>query len=179
MFDRKVFEAEFKKAISKLAKSEKVSKDELRVLSRTILEATHETGDISFINALLAILSPMNRKTAKLFFVEFSGFTYDETTQRFVQKSKKKYEERHAACVAFLEDPLNNIWTWADRNIELEKKDFDVNKIGELFEQFVKKAAKENLTQKDVLKAIFQKGVELDTIVALMGEIYDVDVAQS
>ncbi|MNL64950.1 hypothetical protein D3C87_1892250 [compost metagenome] len=44
------------------------------------------------------------------------------------------------------------------------------------FKAFVKKAQKENLTQKDVLMAVFKGGVELDTVLALMGEMYDVNI---
>lgn len=175
-FVRATFEKEFNRALNCIARAEKVTKAELRILSRTVLEAIYETGDVAFINKLLAILSPVNKKVAKLYFKEFSGFSLDETTGSFTTKSKKRYDKALANGRMFLEDPLNNIWTWAERNVEIETKDFSLDLVTEAFKAYMKKATKVGLTQKDVVKAVLSAGVEADTIIALMGEMYDFDV---
>lgn len=175
-FNRVAFEAAFNESLEAIRNSEQITKRELRALSRTVLEATHATGDILFVNNLVAVLTPVNKKVANLYFKEFTGFTFDEATMRFTKKSKKRYEQAALSSVEFLADPLNNIWSWAERNVEVEKKDFDLEQVTKAFQTFVKKAMKENLTQKDVLKAVLKAGVEADTIIELMGEMYDFDV---
>lgn len=176
MFDRAVFEKKFASAVKALANREKLSRDVIAVLSRETLEATHATGDVQFMNKLIDCLSPMNKKTMRLFFKEFSGFMYDDTSLMFTKKSKKKYEEAHAKAIMFLEDPHNNLWTWAERHVEVEAKAFNLEDVSEAFNRFVKKAEKNNLTQKDVLKAILKNGVDAVTLVDLIGELFPEEV---
>lgn len=177
MFNRETFVASFKKSLKSLTASEKTTRAELQVLSRTVLEASIETGDVAYINAIIAVLTPVNKKVAVKFFTEFSGFAFDDTIA--TGKSKKNWDKHVVLAKEFLADPMNNIWSWADRNIEIVSKEFTLEQVTDAFKKFVKKAEKAGLTQKDVLKAAMQAGVELDTVVSLMGEMYDVDVAQS
>ena len=166
-FNREGFIASFDKALKTLARTEKVTKEVLRDVSRTVLEAVHATGDIGYVNRLNAVLTPVNRRVSAKYFEHFTGFHYDTTSLLFTKKSKKRYDESLAAAVEFLSDPHNNIWTWAERNIEIEKKDFTVDKVSDI----VKKAIKKNISQADILKAVLSAGVTLDTVIACMGEV--------
>lgn len=174
MFNRELFVTAYKKSLKSLAASEKTTKAQLQVLSRTVLEASIETGDVAYVNGLIAVLTPMNKKTAIMFFEAFSGFSFDGPMA--TGKSKKAWDRHVKAAREFLEDPMNNIWSWADRNVEVTKKEFSLDQVKKAFEGFTKKAINAGLTQKDVIKAILEDGIEMDTLVAIMGDLYDVEV---
>ena len=78
MFDKVVFEAGFVRAIRHLGKAEKITKELLRSLSRTVLEAHHATEDVSFLNRTIEVLTPINRQVVVKYFQHYSGFHYDE-----------------------------------------------------------------------------------------------------
>lgn len=164
-FDRNAFEAMFSTAIDALTASEKVTKETLKDVSRSILEAVHITGDIGFVNRLIMVLSPMNKKTAVIYFKHFTGFKYDDQAGVFVKKNKKVYDDAKQATIDFLADPHNNIWTWADRNIQLEQKPFDISKVTSYVTNALKKAKENGLTEADVIRAVFKSGVSLDAVV--------------
>jgi hypothetical protein len=170
-FNREFFVNAFNAAIEALAQSEQVTKRELRSLSRTVLEATHETGDIQYINKLIAILTPVHKKVAVVFFKHFSGFSYDDGLKTFTKKSKKRYDKAFLEYVAFMSDPLNNIWTWAERNIEIEQKDFDLSKVTVYMKTAMKKAKEQGKTNADVLKAVIAAGMTADDVIAIMEEV--------
>lgn len=171
MFDKSTFEKSFASAIEKLAVSEAVTKRELRDLSRTVLEAWHATGNVVYANKLLGVLSPMNKKTAIVFFKHFSGFHFDDVMGAFDHKSKKRYDAAHADCVKFLADPNQNIWSWAERHIEVEQKPFDVKSIEKYMTVAIKNAAGVGKTQVDVLKAVFKAGIDPACILQVMDEM--------
>lgn len=170
-FDQKKFELAFSEALIRLATSEKVTKEDLKILSRSVLEAWHTTGNVSYVNKLLAVLSPMNKKTCVVFFRHFSGFSFDEVQGMFTGKSKKRYEQAHADCVEFLSDPHNNLWTWAERHIEIEKKDFDISAVKKYIAGALKKAQGVGLSQNDILKAVFAGGVEPQAVITVFEEM--------
>lgn len=170
-FDKLTFEASFADALVRLAASEKVTKEDLKNLSRSVLEAWHATGQVVYANKLLMVLSPMNKKVAVVFFKRLSGYSYDETQGMFTKKSKKRYEDAHAECVEFLADPHNNIWTWAERHIEVTPKAFELDAITKYFNGAFKKAQGAGLSQSDVLRAVFKAGVEPGALVAAFNEM--------
>ena len=178
------FKESFADSINALAQSEAVTKRELLALSRSLLNVLHNgpeglLGDIGYINRLCAILTPVNKKVAREFFIEFSGFLYSDQAAAFVKKDGRLYEQKKKAANEFLADPHNNIWTWAERNIDVVKKEFDINQAAEFFKKFVKKAEKNGLSQKDVVKNILGAGVTLDTLLEIMTSSYGVDPAES
>lgn len=168
-FDKQAFDISFPKDIATLAKSEKVTKETLRELSRNVLAAHHTTQDVSYMNKLIAVLTPVNRKVATLFFTEFSGFR--QTDGVFTKKDKANYDKAHEAAIIFLEDPLNNIWTWAEREVAVEKKEFDIKQVTAAIERFNKKATDNGMTQADVLRAVLSAGFEMETLFTIMGEM--------
>lgn len=169
MFDKNAFNTTFDKAVKALAKSEKATRQELMVLSRSVLEAVHATEDIGYVNRVLDVLTPINRKVAVHYFATFTGFRQDEGT--FTKKDKKNYEECKAAAAVFLQDPHNNIWTWAEQNMQVEPKKFDLADITKWMTRTIKKAGENNISQADVLRALFKGGVEADALIAAMQEI--------
>lgn len=170
-FNKAKFIKAFDASLAKLADSEKVTKAELMSLSRSVLEAHHVTQDVGFINRLIGVLTPVNRKVAILYFQEFSGFKWNADSQAFTGKDKKKYDEQHKKALDFLADPLNNIWSWAAREVEVEKKDFDLDRLKKQLESTLKKAADAQFSQLQVLETMMEAGLKLDTVLALMDKV--------
>jgi hypothetical protein len=167
-FDKLAFEKTLTRALKLLAHSERVTREQLRALSRTVLEAHHATEDVGYVNRLIEVLTPINRKVAVKYFEHFGGFHFDDALGRFTKKSKKRYAESDALATAFLEDPLNNIWSWAERNIEIQKKDFELSQVTAAMGTYLKKAKKAGISQADVLKAVLAAGVEADSVIAML-----------
>ena len=161
MFDKNQFDAAYKANIKKLANSEKVTKELLRSLSRDVLEAHHATGDVVYINGIIAVLSPMNRKMCVLFYKEFSGHLYSEETKSFGKKDKKKYDAAHKASFDALEDPHFNVFSWAERNVEVERKPFTLGKLQQQMGSLVKKAEENKISHADIIRAMFANGIEI------------------
>jgi hypothetical protein len=134
------FVIQFNKDVKAIGKAESSVKELLSIYSRDLLEALHkdtnEAGelisDIRLVNELIEVLKTTNRKVAILFFKEFTGFRFDEALNKFTAKDKANYAKKQEAAIAFLEDVHNNIWSWADRNIEIEAKPLDLSKVAGL-----------------------------------------------
>lgn len=180
--NRLQFQAHFDESIGALQQSEVVTRRELAHLSRHLVDAIHGfkdatlQGDIQFINKLLTVLTPVNRKVAVKFFEHFAGFHYDaDVLRQFTKKSAKRAGPARAAAVDFIADPNQNIWTWADRHIEIEVKPFDDKKVTSYIEGQMKKAVGSGKTCLDVLRAVFAAGFAVDDITALMQEIEQMD----
>jgi hypothetical protein len=173
MFDKKVFDVAFKRSVKALTGAEKVTRSELLTLSRSVLEALHATGDIAYVNNVIKVLTPVNRKVAVLYFKAFSGFSYSEEEMQFSKKDKKNYDAAVLKCIDFLDDPLNNIWSWAERNIDVEPKAFDINASMGIV---MKKALKNNLSHMDILKAVLANGISTDDLIELMSTLDDVEI---
>jgi hypothetical protein len=171
MFDRASFESGFNGRIKILAKAEKLTKEGLRDLSRELLSITQETEDIGYVNRTLEVLSPANRRVCILFFKEFSGFLFSDESNTFVKKDKKRYEAIKAKAMEFLDDPHNNVWTWQERNVDMEAKPFDLSKVTAFATNALKKAEKEGISQVDVLNAFFAAGFKPEALVALMDKM--------
>ena len=167
-FSMEAFAAGFEKNLKALQKAEKITKDLLRDMSRDVLNAVHVTQDSGVINKLIAVLTPVNRKVAILFYKEFSGFNWDDEEVSFGKKNKKKYEDIKAKALLALTNPHFNIWTWAERNVDIEKKPLKLADITKFVEKTLKRANEEGIAQADVIKAIIDGGLELDALMALM-----------
>lgn len=170
-FNRAAFLESFEVSLDAIAQAETVTKRELLALSRTVLEFVHETGDIGPVNRLLAVLTPVNKKVAKLFFVHFTGFHFDDTSMLFLKKSKKRYADALVAYREFIADPHNNIWTWAARHVEVEAKPFTSDKVKAYMTKALKDAAAAGMTELDVFRGVFGAGFKVETIIALLAEL--------
>lgn len=176
---RAAFIASFAAALAAVQAAERVTKEQLRVLSRDLLGALHGAeefeatlaGDIQFINQLIPALTPMNRKTFILFCNEFTGFHFDDSTGEYGEYTKKiqkgKAETREKA-LKFLADPLNNLWSWAERHVKVEKKPFSLSKLTAMVEK-----AREETGGDDeaVMRAIFEGGMSIESVLLVMEEM--------
>lgn len=171
MFDRAEFDVSFTKNLSSLKKAEKATKELVRHMSREVLEAHHVTGDVKYINEFVSVLTPMNRKVAIMYFNEFSG--HNEMDGVFGKKNKKGYDEALAKSNEFLEDPMNNMWSWAERNVKVEKKAIDYKaKIIKDIQASMDADKNENpLDESEVLEAVLAAGISAATILRLMEKI--------
>ena len=176
------FVTKFGKDMKAIAKAEASVRELLGMYSRDLLDALHndknDAGenicDIRFINELLATLKTTNLKVAVLFFKHFTGFRYDEELKRFTAKEKANYQAKADAAAEFLDAPHNNIWTWADRNIEIEAKAFDPKKVTAYVTNAIKKAENDGFTKADVIKAVMAGGMTREEIADVLG--FDVAV---
>ena len=166
-FNREAFDVSYKANVEKLAASEKITKELLRSLSRDVLTAHHVTGDVAYINGIIAVLSPMNKKVCILFYKEFSGHLCNEDGT-FGKKDKKKYEEARKKSFDQLEDPLFNVFSWAERNVEIEKKPFTLGKLQQQVATLVKKAEENKISHADIIRALFANGVEVNEFLKVM-----------
>lgn len=179
-FDKVKFEGVFKRDVVLLGQAEKSVKELLMTMSRSVLEAHHATENIGYVNQLIAALTPVNRKVAVKFFTFFGGFSYDEQTKFFTTKSKKRYGNAKALSEAFLQDPLNNIWSWAERNIEVEQKPFNPESFKTSFAKYIgskmQEAKDHGLSQSEMIELILKNGVDADSIIEVMEHMGIVDV---
>lgn len=171
LFNKQNFERNFTEALERLTKAENVSKHELKVVSRTMLEAWHITGNVHYINRLLKVVTPVNKKVLIEFGIHFGGFSYDKVLGEFTHKSKKRYEKAHALALEFLADPHNNLWTWAERHIKVEAKPFAVENVEKFIKSALQKGAGVGLSQVDILKAVFKAGVSPECVIQVMDEL--------
>lgn len=170
-FDVNAFQKEFNANVRKLAGAEKITKELLRGMSRDVLIQLHTNEDIRPTNAVLNALTPMNRKVWIEFFKEFSGFKFDAENVKFVEKNKGTYGAARAKAEEFLNEPDNNIWTWADREIVIQKKEFSLDQVKAGMENFLKKAQKANVDKGDVLMAALSAGFTQQDLIAAMGKL--------
>ena len=164
---------EINRKIKSLARAEKVTKARLGELSTELLiyvlgddltglEASH---DIDAVNRTLAVLTPMNKRTAVLYFTHFLPFSFDEETCKFGGMNKKAYKKVNAMTQEFLGTD-GNIWTWAAENIKVEKKEIDYAKK---ISDDIRKALDEDkggLSAKDVFNAVLEGGLTAADLVA-------------
>lgn len=174
-FDKKAFDVQFDNAIDTLTTSEKTTKQILRDLSRTVLEVLFFTEDIGYVNRTIQSLSPVNKRVAIEYFKAFSGFTFNKEANAFGKKNKKQFEEIKATALEFLTDPHNNIWTWAEVNVEIAAKPFDIHAVSKYFSNAIKKAEKAGYSDVDVLAQVFASGIDISAITAAMQKLVPVE----
>src|SRR5690554_6185625 len=76
MFDIQNLRDTIDQKIEAVEASEKITRDILRDLSRDVLYALHEHGDIGFVNRVMAAkTTPINKKALRLFSKNSRGFS--------------------------------------------------------------------------------------------------------
>lgn len=172
MFNSLAFIATFDKTLESLAQSEKITKGVLQSLSRDLLSLLHSNntkqGDIGYINRTLNVLTPVNRKVFIHFCKEFTGFILTDDGTMFAKKSKKHYDDVAIKALSWLDDPMNNIWNWADRNIDIVPKEFTLEGVKKATETMLKRANKAGMSQAEVLGAIFEAGFTVEAVVLML-----------
>jgi hypothetical protein len=175
--NRDAFVKEFNAGLKKLKASEKITREVLRDMSRSLLGALHGKdgvlyGDIQYINSVLPVLTPVNKKVYVLFMKHFAGFHFDDGLQVFTKKSKKRADEAQQDAAAFLEDPNQNIWTWAERHVEVESKPFTADKVTEFIIRATKKLQGDQVA---VLRAVMAGGITPGALAAILQEMGGID----
>lgn len=178
-FDSVKFIAGFERQLKHLVTSEKITKALLQTMSRDLLALLHtkndKQGDIGYINRTIAALTPVNRKVFISFAKEFTGFILNDGGSCFIKKSKKHYDESATKALVWLEDPMNNIWSWADRNIEVVPKEFNIEAIKKATENMLKKAEKNHISKAEVFGAIIAGGFTIAELVECMVKLDKMD----
>ena len=149
-------------AIEAVRKAERITKAKLIELSRDILiylyidevNGTKGSGDVTPINRLLRVLTPMNQKMCVHFFKHFVAWRFDDELLEFTTKNKKQFEGKLELVTEFLEDENNNVYTWANDNLKVETKEIDY--LAKL--------------KKDMIKA-FEQGITVDQVMNLLDEV--------
>ena len=180
-FNANAFVSTFDQVLENLRGAEKITKATLQTLSRDLLELLHtknpKQGDIGYINRTIAVLTPVNRKVFIEFNKEFTGFILAKAGHMFEKKSKKHYDDVAIKALTWLEDPMNNIWSWADRNIDVVAKEFTLDAVKKSMETLFKKAEKHEINRVDVIATILGAGISIEELVQAMdkiGELGDV-----
>jgi len=171
--------AKINASIETIQNAEKVTKAVLSEVSRLILEYIcidtddgKASEDSQVANRLIDVLTPVNRKVAIEFFVKLLPFHVIRSEEGefigFGKKDKKQWEPKVEKIVEFLADPHQNIWTWADRNIELVAKPMDFAKLNQAMGQLIKKAEKAKLGHENVVRALLANGISIEDLMLVI-----------
>ena len=171
---RAEFAAAFAIALETLMGAEKITRETLRDMSRNLLIALHGNedatlyGDIQFVNQVIPVLTPVNKKVFIAFMKAYTGFHFDENQGIFTKKSKKRGVAAQEECRAALENPHFNIWSWAERNIEVQVRPFTDEKVTKFVEGAIKKMAGD---QARVLRAVIAAGITPEALMVVLDEM--------
>lgn len=167
--------------VASIRASENITKAELSAFSREALSLLLENKDIRAINALLgvaedgkAILTPVNRKVAGLFFKHFVAFqcVQEDALVQFGKMKIKQWDKKQAEIEEWLDNKANDIWSWAASNVELEKKAPEyAGKIQKQIEKALNDKDGYAISQVDVLRAVLAGGVSIDALIGLVEAI--------
>lgn len=185
-FNTETFVATFERTLKRLTNAEAINKQLLMPLSRDLLSALHmegpKQGDITFFNRTIQALSPVNRKALIAFGMAYTGFILNDSGTMFAKKSKKHYDDVQASALLFLEDPLNNVFSWFEKEMQIGKKmnpppasEFKVETIKELNAKLLKKADKAGISRAEFLKQVMGVGFTLNDLVECMVEMGEQD----
>lgn len=161
--------------IATLANAEKITKATLAELSRDLLDYVLVQGfhDIAAVNRLLDVLTPMNKQTARLFFLHFLPHKWNDDTNSFGGLDKKAKDKKLELTGQFLANVDNTIWTWAAENVKIEAKEVDY--LGKVTQSIQKAIEKGQVSQLELVKAVLAGGLELTALTALMQQAVAAD----
>lgn len=159
-------------AISRLAKAERITKALLSGLSRDLIQYVllgeddvEPSYDIDAVNRCMNACTPMNRRTAALFFNHFMPFNYIEEEQRFGKMEKKQKAKKEQLCREFMDNPDNDIWSWSADNVKMEQKEPDY--LGKLTKD-ITKAIEAGVDTPSIVNAVVAGGLSLNDIIAVL-----------
>lgn len=165
--------------IATIAGAEKITKKVLGELSREMLDyiVTDESWDSDAINRLLAVLTPMNKRIAIIYFSHFTPFIVDEHgVFGGMPKSKKDKAKRKLECskavTEFLVNEDANIWSWAEEHVKIEAKDVDWAKRVTSAITSAMSDDKGGLGLPEVMGAVLAAGLSAADITAALAILY-------
>lgn len=152
-----------KNRTNRIKTSEAKSKQEIAEQSRDILVYVMQSQDIAEVNRLLSVLSPMNLKTAQVFFRHFLPWNMPKDDVVFGKKIRgtKVTDTKQKLIDDFLANKDNNIWTWASTNIEVKPRPKNYAKnITNMIERALNDDD-QGISQRDVLHAVMAGGLDM------------------
>ena len=175
-YNETTYKKSFDKRISTLEKSENVTRETLRELSREVVFILHQHGNIHYVNALLkANITGLNRKGLIQFFKAFTGFNIQEDKEQdnfglFCKKSKSTYDKKRIEFFTLYDDPMFNFWSWSERELTVEREPqvFDVSKVSKYIERSLKLASANHISQVEVLRAVLAGGVTMEALLEVL-----------
>lgn len=154
--------------IEQLSSSERVTKEQLGHASREILIYMTGAGenDIAIVNRLLEVLTPMNRKTALLFFKHFLPFKEEDGAFTTKMKGEKKLGRKATLVADFLVEEANTIWTWAAENVTIDKAPTPFSdRIKSLIGQALNGTKRqEAIPTIEIMAAVMSAGITVDDV---------------
>lgn len=181
--NKQQFEAGFAPMLERVAGAERVTKAELKEWCNHIVQAMHDFGNIDYMNKLIKVLTPMNKRVVLEFFKHFTGYHLNTDEGIFDKKSKKRYIEALGNWERFSQDPLNNVWTWAERHIQIDVKPFTVEDVAKRASSLWKSAHAANISNSQIIQSILlakdangKLAFSLDDVVQALQSL-DVEVA--
>jgi len=171
------FVASFDAVLLSLENSEKITKAVLKGLSRDLLALLHtkndKMGDIGYINRTINVLTPVNKRAFLAFCKEFTGFILNDDGTMFLKKSKKHYDAVAIRAIDWLDDPMNNIWSWQEKHLEVERvvNPFDMDKVRLTLTQLKAKAEKNNISNTDIIGALFDTGFTVQDLIDTLTKV--------
>lgn len=154
--------------------AEKITREELRHMSRELLTYVPETDDIGVVNRLISGVTAMNRRGLILFFGHFLPWVEEKDTDgkhvRFGKRmdGEKKIKRRLDLIEEFLADPANDFWNWTEANVEIKAPDYAA-KIASAINSAIKgNKAKgfDGLQPHEVVNAIFASNLSFADLMA-------------
>jgi hypothetical protein len=178
MLQKDAFQAAFLLTLDVIRDAEQTTRRELAPLSRTLLQALHGidadalmTGDLTYINKLIPVLTTPVQKFFVAFLGEFSGYHFDEKLNCLTKKNGKTYLDCLNNARKFLEDPHNNLFTWAKE--QQVAGPWTLAKVTTFMDRALKKAVENDISRSDVLKAALTSGftpVEIMEVIEQMAK---------
>lgn len=170
--------------INQLSKAEKITKTNLSVLSRELLAHSIEHKDASLVNKVMSgdVLSPANLRIARLYFAEFMPFAQILVDRIEGGKAVKQlagfknFSERRSTTMmekveAWLGEEKNDIWTWQEANVKMEKKPADyASKLTKLVEKALSDDD-EGLDTLAIIDAVIAGGIDPVAIAEMLGRV--------
>ena len=156
-----------KNRTNRIKTSEAKSKQEIADQSRDILVYVMESNDIAEVNRLMGVLSPMNLKTAQVFFRHFLPWNMPKDDVIFGKKIRgtKVVADKTKLIEEFLADEKNTIWTWAHSNVEVKQRPKNYAKnITNMIDRALNDDD-EGITQREVLRAVMAGGLDMVSLV--------------
>jgi hypothetical protein len=166
------FKAHIYALIAEIGAAERITKAKLSVLSRDMLTYIVDSNDIDSANRLLAVLTPVNYRVAVEYFTHFLPWQTENDKDGKFLRFGKKFIKKRDDIVEWLSVDTNDMWVWADTNIEIKPKQKDfAGMITRAVTQAIngdEKSDTPSLDKSAIISAVFAGGVSLEEMLEAM-----------
>lgn len=153
--------------IGVLAKSEKITRKVLAEVANELLLYVPGSNDIDAVNRLVAVLTPVNKQAAILFFKSMLQWSFVDGVFTTIQKGERTVSAKNERRLAFIKSE-ETFWSWVDDNttIEAKPKDFQ-NDIVNL----IKRATKDGdyqISHAQVIQSVLASGITIQEVLTMV-----------